>query len=233
MLQLVRPDVSELTLQNVLDESGVTKDQYDNALEVIENKVSIVYKRKPNEVSISPYNTVLLSLLKSNMNLQFVTGIYGMITYLTRYLTKIENRMSELMKKISKEAGNQDIRAKLRKIGNVFLTKREVSTHEAIIRLLSLTMRSSNIAVVFIPTGFREERTRLLKPLAILNTLDPDDPNVFCTNFLDRYANGPDELENTCYADFATNYKPTNADKDIEPDDIESFVESITNIENA
>ena len=27
LLQLVRPDVSELTLQNVLDESGVTKDQ--------------------------------------------------------------------------------------------------------------------------------------------------------------------------------------------------------------
>ena len=26
------------------------------------------------------------------------------------------------------------------------------------------------------------------------------------------------------------NYKPANADKDIEPDDMESFVESITNI---
>ena len=98
---------------------------------------------------------------------------------------------------------------------------------------LKLLASPLNIAVVFIPTGFREERTRLLKPLAILNTLDPDDPNVFCTNFLDRYANRPDELENTCYADFATNYKPTNADKDIEPDDIESFVESITNIETA
>ena len=50
LLHLVRPDVSELTLQNVLDESGVSKDQYDNALEIMENKVSIVYKRKPNEV---------------------------------------------------------------------------------------------------------------------------------------------------------------------------------------
>ena len=125
--------------------------------------------------SLSPHNTVLLSFLTSSMNLQFVTGIYGMISYLTRYLTKVENRMSELMKKISKEAGNQDICAKLRNICDVFLTKREAS------------------------------RTRLLKPLAILNTLDPDDPNVFCTNFLDRYVNQPDKLENTCYADFATN----------------------------
>ena len=70
--------------------------------------------------------------------------------------------MSGLMNIVSKEAAHQDICARLWKIGNVFLTKREVSTHEAIIRLLSLPMRSSNIAVIFIPTGFREERTRLL-----------------------------------------------------------------------
>ena len=60
--------LSELMLQNVLE-------QHDNVLEVIENKVSIVQKRKPNEVFVSPYNTDLLSLLKSNMNLQFVTDM--------------------------------------------------------------------------------------------------------------------------------------------------------------
>ena len=70
----MRPDILYLTLQNVLDEFGVTKDQYDNAIELMENKVSIVYKRKLNENFRSPYNTILLSLLKSNMNLQFVMG---------------------------------------------------------------------------------------------------------------------------------------------------------------
>ena len=63
LLQLGRPDISELTLQNVLDESGITKGQYDDALEVMDNRVSIVYKRKLNEGYISPYNTVLLSLV--------------------------------------------------------------------------------------------------------------------------------------------------------------------------
>ena len=82
-----RPDISELTLQNVLDESGITKDQYDNALEVMDNRISIIHKRKLTEGYISPYNTVLLSLVKSNMNLQFVTGIYGMVLYLIKYLT--------------------------------------------------------------------------------------------------------------------------------------------------
>ena len=31
-------------------------------------------------------NTVILKLLKSNTNLQFVTGVYAMLTYLTSYL---------------------------------------------------------------------------------------------------------------------------------------------------
>ena len=34
-------------------------------------KIFIVYKRKPNETMVSPYNTELLNLMKSNMNLQF------------------------------------------------------------------------------------------------------------------------------------------------------------------
>ena len=60
----------------------------------MEKIVSILYKRKPSEVNIGPYNTVILELLKSNMNLQFVTGVYVMLTYLTSYLCKPENAIS-------------------------------------------------------------------------------------------------------------------------------------------
>ena len=100
--------------------------------------VSILYKRKPSEVNVGPYNTVVLKLLKSN-----VTGVYVMLTYLTSYLCKPEHAMSELMKKASKEAYGKDIKGKMLSIGNTFLTKREVSTHEAIKRVLSLPMRHS------------------------------------------------------------------------------------------
>ena len=34
------------------------------------------------------------------MNLQFVTGVYAMLTYLTSYLSKAKHAMSELMKKV-------------------------------------------------------------------------------------------------------------------------------------
>ena len=63
-------------------------------------KVSILYKRKPCEVKIGPYNTGILKLLKSNVNLQFVAGIYAMLTYLTSYLCKPEHSTSELMERL-------------------------------------------------------------------------------------------------------------------------------------
>ena len=168
-------------------------------------KALIIYKRRPCEKDISPYNTVILSLLKSNMNIQFVMGVYGLLTYLTSYLCKPEHTMSELMKKAYKEASGKDIKENLRSIGNVFITKREVSTHEAIKRVLSLSMRTSNIDTIYIDTGIKKNRTRILKSQSVLQTMDPEDNNAYATNIIDKYANRPDVLEQMCYADFATN----------------------------
>ena len=46
----------------------------------------------------------------------------------------------------------------------MFLIEREISTHEAVKRVLSLPLRHSNIDVVYIPTGVKRNRTRMLKP---------------------------------------------------------------------
>ena len=97
-------DLPDVTLSQILGECGVTAEQYDNALGCVEKKISILYKRKPCEVNIGSYNTVILKLLKSNMNLQFVTDVHAILTYLTSYLCKPGHAMSELMKKASKEA---------------------------------------------------------------------------------------------------------------------------------
>lgn len=130
-------ELCNVTLEDILHSSGVSEEEYENAMQTMQRNTAIHHKRQPNELNISPYNTVLLSLLKANMNLQFVTGVYGLLTYLTSYLCKAEKTVSELMKKAYKEANDKGIRGKLRKIGDVFLTKREVGIHEAALRLLS------------------------------------------------------------------------------------------------
>lgn len=66
--------------------------------------------------------------------------------------------MSELMKLASKESYWRNVREKLSAIGNVFITKREVSTHEAIKRVLSLPLRTSNIGVTYIPNAQKKKK---------------------------------------------------------------------------
>ena len=68
----------------------------------------------------------------------------------------------------------------------MFLTKREVTTPEAIKRTLSLPMRSSNIACNYIYTA-KSERLRVLKPKHVLETMDPDDPNVYSAGITEIY----------------------------------------------
>ena len=113
-------------------------------------------------MNLGPYNTVILKFLKSNMNLEFATGVYAMLTYLTSYLCKPEHAVNKFMKKVSKEADGKDIKGKMRSIGNTFLTKCEVSTHEAIKRVLSLPMSHSNADNWYVPTNLKKNRTKVI-----------------------------------------------------------------------
>ena len=97
-------DHGHVKLQDVLDFCGLSEQKYENAMKSMQKNTSIHHKRRPNELNISPYNTVLLSLLRANMNIQFVTGVYGLLTYLTSYLCKPEKAMRKLTKKASKDA---------------------------------------------------------------------------------------------------------------------------------
>ena len=74
--------------------------------------------------------------------------------------------MSEFMEKASKEAYGKDITVKMLSFSNTFLTKCGVSKNEVIKRVLSLHMGHSNTDVLYVPTGLKKNRTRMLKPLS-------------------------------------------------------------------
>lgn len=71
------------------------------------------------------------------------------------------------MKKASKEACGKDMGERMHSIGNVFLTKHEVPTHEAIKRVLFWPMMHSQIGVLYAPNDQKKNRTRMLKPISI------------------------------------------------------------------
>ena len=163
------------------------------------------------------------------MTIQFVTGVYATLTYLTSYLCKPEDTVSELMKKASKETCGKDMDS----VVSIFLTKREVSTHEAIKRVLSLPMRHSNIDVLYVPTDLKTNRTRMLKSQSILEKMHPEDTNVFASNIIDKYDNRSDDLHFLCLADFASNYdSKKSGDVPVESDDIKSNTVPVSNIDD-
>ena len=59
-------------------------------------------------------------------------------------------------------------------------------------------MRHSNIDVLYIRSGLKKNRTRMLKLLSILEKMHPDDTNVFASNIINKYENRPDNLHSMC-----------------------------------
>ena len=126
LLQITQIGVEKIhgvTNKKLLALCDVSEAQYEEAVKNVQKKLSIIYKRKPSEVNVGPYNTVILSLSRANMNLQYVTGVYAMIIYLTSYLCKPEHTMSELMKKAAKEVQGQASMKQLNAVENVFFDK--------------------------------------------------------------------------------------------------------------
>ncbi len=114
--------------------------------------------------------------------------------------------MSWLLRIASREAQEVDMRTRLNKLGNVLLTHRELTSHEAVYHSLSTALRQSNRTVIFIPSGFSENRTRLLKTKDQLKKLEDGSTSVLMTNLLDRYAARPEECKDMCYAEFAASF---------------------------
>ena len=84
----------------------------------------------------------------------------------------------------------------MKKLGNVFLTHRELRIQEAAYMIISMPLKQCSRQVVFVNTGLPEERTHLLKSNQKLLSLAPDSKDIFEKGIIERYAARPDKLEN-------------------------------------
>ena len=91
---------------------------------------------------------------------------------------------------------------------------------EAIKRVLSLPMRHSNIDVLYVLTGLKKNRTRMLKSLPNFRKDSSRWCKCICTYIIDKYENPPDNLQSMWLADFVSSYASKKADDlPIEPDE--------------
>ena len=192
--------------QELIAAIDVSVEDYYKALSTALRGRKIILARKPSENCINPYNRTCILAWQANMDIQFVEDPHACIMYIAAYISKDEKGMGELLKQVSKECRDLDIRTKLKKLGSVFLNNREVSSQEAAMRILSIPMKKLSRTVTFINTDPLSNRTAVLKPKAALEAMDDDDEDIFQSNIIVRYAVRPEKLESMCLASFAANY---------------------------
>ena len=208
--------VGSMSTEELLDFLHVSSEEYYKALSATMRERKVILARKPCEANINPYNRTCILAWRANMDIQFVEDPHACIMYIAAYISKDEKGMGELLKQVSKECQDLEIKAKLRKLGAVFLNNREVSAQEAAMRILSLPMKRLSRNVTFINTDSMENRTAILKPKAVIEAMDNDD-----------YAVRPVTLENLCLASFAANYSVSSTmNKDGDNDHVPHVLEN-------
>lgn len=84
--------LNDVILEDILDSCGISEEEYENAMDTMQKNTTILYKRQANEINVVPYNTVLLNLLRSNINIQFVTGSDDVNVFATNMVEKYSSR---------------------------------------------------------------------------------------------------------------------------------------------
>lgn len=204
--KLIAEGCTNMSLDDLLDKSGVTENEYTSALEVSCNGNVVLLQREPNECFINNYNPSVMLAWQANMDIQFVLDAYACVMYIASYIMKTERSMGELLKRVAAECRTDELKSQLRKVGSAFLTHREVSAQEAVYRILSLPMKQLSRSVVFVDTNPKNERIAVLKDSASLSKLDDGDTNVFQKSLIDRYQHRPQDLQSMCLAEFAATY---------------------------
>ena len=206
-------NLKALTFDGFLAQLGMNEDMYLMAIRSTLKKNTVLIKRKPSDIRLNGYNPKILELFASNMDIQFILDPYGCVHYIVNYISKSYRGVSKLMREAIEETrkGYTDTLTRLRAIGQVFLNASEVSAQEAVYILMSIPLTLCSRQCIFVNTGEKEKRCKIVKSKAELMKLDPESTDIMSNGLLDYYKNRPERMNDICLADFASNYQMTKA----------------------
>lgn len=209
---------------DILSHGNITQEILQEALNVLSQRPTVVHRREAKDCWVNPYNPALLHAWNGNMDIQFILDPYSCIMYIISYITKAEKELGELIKAAQREArqNNEEAIQELRKLGNVYLTHREISVMEAVYRVCGLKLKHCSRDVVWIPTD--TENTRITLPMHVIKSnASRGDDNIWMTSILDRYQARPltNEFANMCLATFVSRYRVIANSTHTEEADIE------------
>lgn len=188
-----------------------SEDTYLDILRAGITRPMVILKRETSEKWINPFNPFIFSVLRSNMDMQFITEEYSCAAYVVEYVNKTNRGISNLQQNIINvmdEHPEFDIIEITRQLGVNFLNTVELTSQESAWYLLRQPMSQSSVQIVYIPTLWPTERERIRKTNAELDRdeIDGESCDIWRENVFDKYQNRPSNLENVSLAQFASKY---------------------------
>nr|XP_029718435.1 uncharacterized protein LOC115261217 [Aedes albopictus] len=211
------------TFDEVLDDLQMLEHEYLTALKSSINKLTIFYKRRSCEVDINTYNTTILNLMESNVDLQLVVDEYAVAHYIVDYVAKGEAGLSKGLKDLQVELdkGDRNLQDRLRCIMNKFLNGHVISTSEAVYHCLGTPITEFSRSAIFINTGRSDDRVAFLRSTKQLQAMNPDSTDIVGKDILTHYSERK-ALDDVCLAEYAAYYfqtaKKTKRDKNLDSD---------------
>lgn len=207
--------------QEMLAKLNCTIEEYLLAICSQLSTTKVFLKREPKDCRINQYSPKILSLMRSNMDIQFVLDPYACVSYIVDYINKSSRGLSRLLRQCIQDfkKGNFSLRQRLKALANTFYNGTEVSAQEASWCRLRLPMSSTSVAVEFINTLPKNERQRMLKSDEELQQLDAESEDIVKHGVIERYADRADDLNDICLAEFVSDY--THVGKGFRSDDMD------------
>lgn len=108
-------------------------DDYVEAIRSQLKAFKILLKREPKDCRVNAYSPKILSLMRSNMDIQFFLDSYACIGYIVDYINKSNRGLSLMLRTWLTEfkKGDGGISKQLQGLANVFYNGTETSAQEA------------------------------------------------------------------------------------------------------
>ena len=119
-----------LSIEEILDELEVSKDNYYEALTVSkDDDLELHLKRQTNPCFANNYFDDGLKACQGNMDIQPVFSKYKAVTYICQYFSKTEDQCSQVIRKAAKEVyeNNMHHHGNMKIITKVYLNSQECS----------------------------------------------------------------------------------------------------------
>lgn len=199
---------NNLTFEDFLTRVKLDHTQYITLIRLCIKKPTIFIKRNPSQVLINPFNKIILPLWNGNMDLQVILDSYSLAQYIINYISKCHKGVSKLLRDCLSKLNNEksNLLSTMLKLGSCFINAQEISAPEAVYSLASLKQSMCSEKCLFVNTGPKGQRTKLLKSKKELKLLDKNSTSIFVDDNIDYYKTRPIEYNHLSLAEFCSDY---------------------------